>query len=403
MKKLLLLVAAALLVMAVSCDTLNMGGVPFPSKGPVVTVSVPAGMNGAEDATWTVTWTSGVSPFTISMDMGGGATANVAAGTAAVSPFTQVFTMVNPSTAADATYTYNVRVTDSNNQVGVATATYIVGPTLNQNPTIDSAVYTPATDTLVVTVSDPDDGETLTVGVVGNNGVSPDAASKVASATGPLTATFTFSAADTFGGAPTGTADITVSDGRGGSDTDNVATPVDGIVLAADTLYAIPLQTSVAVGDPVTVVVATGVPANPFQFLNGVGLTIESDCDKVANTFNVGAVGGAAGDVDGYWTAMAPGGGFLLPPDNFIVATPDQPAAGSERWDFNLTAIGGSDQTTASGALFNYQFSFGSAGVKTFGFQAVQGVNRTYYSDSSSTEYFWGTITNAGISSVTVN
>lgn len=402
MKKLLLLVAAALLVTVVSCDTLNMGGLPFPSKGPVVTVAVPANMNGGLDATWTVTWASGVGPFTISMDMGGGTTANVAAGTLATTPFTQVFTMVNPSTTTPATYTYNVRVTDSNNQVGVATATYTVGITLNADPTIDSAVYTEATKTLAVTVSDVDDGETLTVACTGAGGVTPDAASKVASATGPFVASFVFSADDFFNGA-TGTADITVTDSNGGSASQTgIVITIPGVVLADDTLYCFPLQTNVNTGDPVTVVIATGTPANPFQFLNGIGLTIENDADKVSNSFNVGAVGGAADAVDGYWTAMAPAT-FLMPPDGFIVATPDQPAAGQERWDFNLTPVGGSDQTTAKGALFNFQFTFSAAGTKTFGFQQFQAVNRTYYSDSTSTEFFWGDISNAGVSSVTVN
>jgi len=400
-KKLLLLVAAALLVTVVSCDTLNMGGLKFPSKGPVVTVAVPAGMNGGVDATWTVTWTSGVGPFTIAMNMGNGTTANVAAGTLATTPFTQVFTMVNPSTTTPATYTYNVQVTDSNNQVGVATAQYTVGVTLNQDPVIESAVYTQATKTLVVTASDPDDGETLTVGVVAGGGVSVDAASKVAAATGPVSASFTFQADDFFGGAAAGTADVTVTDTHSGSATQTgIAIVIDPFPLLADHLYCIPLQTSVAVGDPVTVVVATGVPANPFQFLNGAGITIESDADKVPETFNVGAPGGAKGATDGYWTPMAPT--MFLVPDDGLIAVSDI-GGGRERWDFNLTPVGGSDQTTASGALFSYQFSFGSAGTKTFGFEAVNVVNRTYYSDSTSTEFLWGDISNTGVSSVTVN
>ena len=37
--------------------------------------------------------------------------------------------------------------------------------------------------------------------------------------------------------------------------------PLGRLVLAPDTLYAIPLQTHVAVGEPVTVVVLTGTPA----------------------------------------------------------------------------------------------------------------------------------------------
>ena len=95
-KRLLVLVAAMVLVLAVSCDTKNIGTGGGPTRGPVPVVTVPAGMNGAADANWTVTWVGGTAPYTIAMAMGGGTTADVPAGTAAVSPFAQTFTMVNP-------------------------------------------------------------------------------------------------------------------------------------------------------------------------------------------------------------------------------------------------------------------------------------------------------------------
>ena len=45
-----------------------------------------------------------------------------------------------------------------------------------------------------------------------------------------------------------------------------------------------------------------------------------------------------------------------------------------------------------AGAVLNFQFEFSAAGAKTLGLQAVEGVNRTYYSDGTSAEYFWGTL-----------
>ena len=400
MKKLFVLVAVALLIAAVSCDTKNVGG-NLPTWGPIITgVNFPAAMNGAADATWTVSFTSGTAPYTISMNLGGGATNNVPAGTPAVSPFTQVFTMVNASTTDNATYTYTVTVTDSRGFSGTATGSFTVGPMLNQAPVIDSAIYTEGTRTLAVTVSDPDDGETLTVNIAGVDApISVDAASKAAAATGPLVANFVFSSSDPFADA-SDSVDVTVNDGDADSAVTAVTITVPGIVLAADTLYAIPLNTSVATGENCLVVVATGDPANPFQYVNGVGLTIASDADKT-DSFNIGVPGGGAGDVDGFWTTMNPGGGFLLPPFNFIVAT--DIGGGLERWDFNVTPIGGADVAAGEGALFNFTFTFGSAGTKTFGFQEVSGVKRTYYSDGASTEYFWGDITNATAPTVSVN
>jgi hypothetical protein len=398
-KKLLVLVAAAVILLAVSCDTKNVGNTALPFRGPIVTVTVPADMNGAEVHNWVVSWIGGTAPYTIEMAMGGGTTANVPAGTAAVSPFTQAFTMVNPSVVDDVNYNYTVTVTDAQGLSGTATAQYTVLHMLNQAPVIESAVFDAATDRLTVSVSDPDDGETLDVTVTVPAGLGVDDDTKTAAATGPLAATFDWTATDFVTGG-SGTTTVTVSDGDA-TDTADVLITVDGFPLAPDTLYAFASPTSVATGDTVTVTIMTGDPANPFQYLNGVGLTIESDCDKVANSFNAGAVGGGAGDVDGFWTTMNPGGGFLLPPDNFIVAT--DIGGGRERWDFNLTPIGGSDVAAGEGALFSYQFTFSAAGTKTFGFQDINVVNRTYYSDSVPTEYFWGDITNADAPTVSVN
>lgn len=171
--------------------------------------------------------------------------------------------------------------------------------------------------------------------------------------------------------------------------TDGIVNPIE---LASDTLYALPQLATAAVGEAVRVVVATGIPNNPFQYMTGAGLTMPSDGTYVKGSFNAGAPGGEAGDVDGYWAQMAPAGGFLLAPDSFIV--PVDIGNGRVRFDFNLTPLSGSNQFTAKGALFNAQFSFSTAGTKVFRFQQTQGVKRTYYSDDSH-EYFWGDIANA--------
>lgn len=387
MKKLFVLVAVGLLILAASCDTKNIGN-QMPTRGPVPTVTVPAGMNGGEDATWSVSWIGGTPGFTVTWNFGGGA-ANVGP-IAATSPNTQVATMINPSTDNDATYTYTVTVTDAQGLSGTATGSYTVGPTLNQDPEITAVDYTEPT--LTVTVSDPE-GDDVTVTLSAVAGLSSAPASVVV-AGGAGDAVFNFSADDLFAGG-NGTVTITADDGNGGTDTADQAVTVAPLVLADDTIYVLPLTHSAGTGDPVTFVCATGTMPNPFQFLNGVGVIIEEDAAYVANSFNVGPIGGAAGDVDGaIWTAVGPTG-FLLA-DNLIQATASAGTnaipAGRERWGFNVTGLGGSDVNNGKGILFNFQFTFSAAGDKAVGLQDVDGVNRTYYSDGLSTEYLWGTL-----------
>jgi hypothetical protein len=417
-KRIVALVAISALALATSCHTKNVG-----TGGPqflAATITVPTNMFGNQDATWTANIQGGIGPFTVAWDFGGGATPNTATFTGQAGPTSSAtVTMVN-NTGANASYHAKVTVTDS---LGVVFTTpdpgvaYTVGPIQNQPPVINSATWDATAKTITVSVSDPDDGENLSVTVTPPAGFTVDNATKTAAATGPLTAVFNVSADDLFAGG-TGNFGVSVTDGTATTTSPTgVDVTIAPIALAADTLYAIPLTSTAAVGDKVTVVVATGIPANPFQYMNGCGLTMPSDGKYVGSTapnggtgdvpgsFNIGAVGGNQGDPDGIWAVMNPSGGFLLAPDNFITSTADQPAAGSERWDFNVTPLGGSNLTTASGALFNAQFEFSTAGTKTFGFQQFETVKRTYYSDDA-TEYFWGDITNnvGGVpNSVTVN
>jgi hypothetical protein len=390
--------AAALIVLATSCETLNIGGTQVPFRGPIVSVTPPADMNGGESHTWSASWVGGTAPYSISWNWGGGANPNTAAANGiAGTTNSQTVTMVNPSQTDSANYNLTVTVTDAQGLGQPATFAYVVDPTLNTAPVITATNF--AAGTLTVSVTDAE-GDDVTVDITPSAGISAGSTSDVV-AGGNGDATFSLSADDIFSGA-SGTVDITATDTPGDTDTASQAVNIAGITLIADTLIAVPLSGSSSTGTGVRVVVATGVPANAFQFMNGVGVTVESDAQYVATTFNAGAVGGAAGDVDGFWTAMAPGGGFLLPPDNFIQAS--DIGGGQERWDFNLTPIGGSDQTTAEGALFNFEFSFSAAGTKTLGFQEFETVNRTYYQDGSNNEHFWGDITNSSVpNTITVN
>jgi len=176
---------------------------------------------------------------------------------------------------------------------------------------------------------------------------------------------------------------------------------------ASDTLFAIPQQTTAAVGDQVTVLVVTGIPAHPFQYMSCCSVTVETGATYVANSFNVGEIGGVTGDADGFWAEMNPSDGFLLPPDNFLFGQETALGDGRHRLSFNVTPIGGSELLATEGALCNFQLEFSEPGVYTLGFLDATGVvKRTYYSDSAPEEYFWGDISNnheGFAKSITVN
>jgi len=391
-KKLFVLVAVGLLILAASCDTLNIGG-GNPINGPAVTLTAPAGaMFGMETHTFTATWQGGTGPYTIAWNFGGGGT-NIPTA-AATSPATADVTWND--LAAETTFNVTVTVTDNNNIPGTASATVTVGPTQNQAPTITA---TAAGGTVTVTVADADNDD-VTVSVTPGSGFGDPAPQTVAGGNG--TVTFNFASSDIFGGS-TGDVTFTADDGNATADA-TVTLTFDPFPLAADTLYAVPMQASVGTGDPVTVIVATGATGSSFQFMTGVGLVFPDDGDYVSGTFNVGLPGGATDDADGVWAAITSNGGFLLPPDSLYQPGPDPDgtlAAGTHRFDFNVTPLGGSDVASAEGALFNAQFSFTAAGDKTFSFQQVNGVNRTYYSDfANGTDTFWGSFVDG---TVTVN
>lgn len=396
MKKLFVLVAAVAVLLAASCESLNKGPFPPVLAPSNITIVAPAGMLGGVDANWTVSWTSSSGPFTVAWDFGNGANPNTV-NNAAVAANNNAVTvnMLNASVTDNANYTVTVTVTDSLARSNSATLAYVVGPTPNLNPVIDSAVYTEATRTLVVTVSDPDNAQTLDVEVTVPTGLTVDDATKTASQTGPLTASFVWGAEDFIAGG-NGTTTITVTDQDNGTATTTANITIPPIVLAADTIYAIPTAGTAAQADTATIMVMTGVPANPFQYLVGANVTMPDWVTYAANTFNVGAVGGAAGDADGIWGPDGMGvGSFLMGPDSFMFGQEkaDFGQAGRHRLELTVVPLGGSDITGESGALCNFGVNFGQAGTATFGFvQATPPIDRTYYRDAANNNYYWGTL-----------
>ena len=121
MRLLMVLPLLVVLIGFVSCDTKNIGYEPPEQIYVNVTLTPDTAMAEGLTATMTITWTGGAGPYTIGINMGGGGTVDIPAGTPATSPFTQEFTLTDAGT-----YTYSVTVIDALTRVGSATGTYTI-------------------------------------------------------------------------------------------------------------------------------------------------------------------------------------------------------------------------------------------------------------------------------------
>lgn len=400
-KNFIVLVALGLLALVSSCDTLNIGnGQPqrlaITLADPVGTGASGAILSGSETANFSATIVGVNGPFNISWNFGGAATNTTS--TLAVAGTSTVGVTFVPLTAPK-TFTATATVTDSAGVSQSDSVTFTVRETQNTDPTIDSLTF--AGGTISVTGSDAD-GDSLTFTAALDSG---DVTVGAASATTATSAQFGVSPNDILAGGNF-TVTVTVSDGKGGTDSDSVSGSFDAFPLADDTLYAIATSSSTSAGGNVRVVIATGDTANNFQYLNGCGVVCENGASYASTTFDVGNPDdtpdvGSANPIDGVWADMG-ATSFLLAPDNFITGT--DLGDGTSRTDFNVTPLGGSD-ITANGLLFNFEYTFASAGTYTLGFEAVNVVSRTYYQDSSAaTDFFWGDITNShAFNTITVN
>ena len=365
-------------------DTLNVRS-SFVDPGPLVTITPPINLlYGNETCTFTATWISGMSPYTIAWNFGGGAT-NIPA-RAASSPATADATWLDsPHTNS---YTVTATVTDAQGFSGAASAFVEVWPTQNIPPVIEEVGS--EAGKLTVVVSDADD-DSVVLTVSGFTGMTVDYATKAAAATG--TAIFVFEADDVLAGTSS-EVDIVAEDWTGGTDKATATVSIPAFGLFPGKLYAIPLSASVSTGDPVTVVVATGVTELPFQFMTGAGMVVDGDASYVPNSFNTGLPGGARDDADGVWAGITSDGGFLLAPDGLIQPGPNPDGTlqpGTQRIDFNVTPLGGSDVASAEGALFNFQLVYSQPGEKHIGFQEFNGIPRTYYTSfADGVERYWG-------------
>lgn len=162
---------------------------------------------------------------------------------------------------------------------------------------------------------------------------------------------------------------------------------------APDTLYAYPMQTSAAVNEPVTIVVASGVTQHPLQFASSISVTVDAGGEYVADTFNIGLPGGKRTDSDGIWAAMGiPNGQFLDLGDTLLPGA-GTVTGGRRALEFAVVSMGPYPAANAPGVLFNFQLRFSQPGTYRIGLrEKSEDFDMTYYSDGEGVNYFWGAL-----------
>ncbi len=299
-------------------------------------------------------------------------------------------------------------ITADDNVNDPVTTTQTINIGANDAPVIGAVTYLDGV--LTVPVTDPEN-DAVTVSVTQPAGFFVHQAS-VSIDPAPGSAVFTWTAEDIVLGA-TGETTITATDG--------INTPVtttQALTLAAlggsynaDTLYAVPLVTTTTVGTEVTIVVLTGAPAHELAFASSIGFTVENAGSYVADSFNIGAPGGARTDTDGFWALMGPpvpgNGAYLDLGDAIIPGAAKDIGGGLHRYDFGVVTQGPftPDATLPSGAaaLCNFKISFSAAGTYHLGFQLNDGsFDVTYYADQTGGNVFhWGALDSTA--TITVN
>ena len=189
-----------------------------------------------------------------------------------------------------------------------------------------------------------------------------------------------------------GTAAVAAADQYGNAHQRSVA--LSAQTYAADTIYIYAADGAAQVGQPVTVIVATGRPAHPLQFLADCAVTIESAGTYVPGSFNYGAPGGARTDADGLWGLMGiPDGQFLDLGDNLVPGLGRAVPVGRRAYEFAIVSQGPYPAADAGGVLFNFQLSFDAPGTYHLGLQQMDGVfDALYYCDADANNYHWGSL-----------
>ena len=356
-----------------------------------VSIIAPEGIADGQYAEWQCDWESGVAPYKVYWDFGRATGGNLLKLHIAENTLTVSYRM---QSAGDDVieYTATVTVTDAKGRQGQSSVTY-------------SFI---AYEEFVLTASQATDGE---LEVTINGGVGPYTV-RVSEPTGLRAeqtevvtldghATFNYTAIDpVYGGG--GLCFIRAEDSLGQTKQTDEYILYKGMQLNDDTLYAIPLKHVVKVDEPVTIMVATGATAHSFQYMLGVGVVLDDDGFLRETSLNYGAIGGEKTDADGVWSSITVNGGFAMGPDTLLIPGQDPEGTlppGTNRWGLSVSPLQiGVDPTkmdapSVKGALINFQVTYSTPGKKYVGFQQVNGVNRTYYSNATDlTDRFWSVL-----------
>ncbi|MCB1216134.1 hypothetical protein KDL44_01995 [bacterium] len=354
---------------------------------PVSTGANAPGLFGYETANISADISGGVAPYNLTWFMGGAGedqfTALDAAGTTSISVKWQ-------DLAASVTYRMQLLVVDAAGNTVQSNTEFLVSASQDVcRISIDSLTYS---DGLInVFGSDPNGGALRFEAAIESSEIS---------ISGPFNETatsaeFIVKPNDVLAG---GNFTVSVSaycasiDYFGASD--SVSGSFDAFPLADDTLYAIATQTHAAVGEPVRIVVATGLTKDPLMYLYEFGVVCDSGAMYKLGTFDIGQVDENPAPelpIDGAWIQNH-AAAFLVTADSQIGSTDLK--NGFRRTRFNLTPTFASD-ARISGALFNFEYIFRQPGVYTLGFDAENASPHTCYLDRTITEeHFWSDISN---------
>jgi PKD repeat protein len=162
-----------------------------------------------------------------------------------------------------------------------------------------------------------------------------------------------------------------------------------------DTLYAIPLETQVAVGKPVRIFIATGQPVSPLQFMECVTLSFGQCGTYVPDSYNIGSPGGGRTDTDGYWALLGP----PLPDDDYldlpskVPGTGSLPGEGLNYLTLTVVPMGPHDgpATIGNGAILcNLHVSFSQPGTYPLRFvQYIESKDMTHYTSADCSNHHW--------------
>jgi hypothetical protein len=170
--------------------------------------------------------------------------------------------------------------------------------------------------------------------------------------------------------------------------------------LPQDSLAAYPLAPSIGVGQPVQIVVASGLTAQPFQYMGGVRVAAPaaSGFSYVPESFDIGGPSVYNRKPDGGWLRMNPPGNFLMPDDSWLMV---QTADDMRALDFNITPLQG-HAVFFEGELFTFAATFSAPGTWPLSLVPFATVERTYYQDSIQGVHYWSDLSNAAGSLVVV-